>query len=161
MLKIVVFGMFQDPRLYFLFIDYAFFSFCKTMLANTIGHFWLHVKLEAFYYKLLDFLKLLEFSRIWAWICECLRGPGIDSASLCIWRVGATNKYVCRTGPPGWDSSPGLLKRFTVQIRALAPKQKYPTNVITSCKDYSARLAQSEKYLVIWFVKADVKLNKK
>ncbi len=39
--------MFQDPRLYFLFIDYAFFSSFKTMLANAIDHFGINGKLEA------------------------------------------------------------------------------------------------------------------
>ncbi len=45
-------------------------------------------------------------------ICKRLSSPGIDSASLC--RVtGRYVKWGCRTGPQGWESIPGLLKRFT------------------------------------------------
>jgi hypothetical protein len=39
------------------------------------------------------------------------------SASLCAWRAGRYVKQGCRTGPPGWESIPELLKRL--QIRAL------------------------------------------
>jgi hypothetical protein len=42
-------------------------------------------------------------------ICKRLRSPGIDSASLC----SMTGREGRRTGPPGWESIPGLLKRFT------------------------------------------------
>ncbi len=48
----------------------------------------------------------------WARICKRLWSPGIDSAGLCS-LVGWYEKYGCRTGPPGWESVPGLLKRFT------------------------------------------------
>ncbi len=40
------------------------------------------------------------------------RFPGIDTASLC----SLADLYVkkgCRTGLPGWESIPALLKRFT------------------------------------------------
>jgi hypothetical protein len=29
------------------------------------------------------------------------------------WRTGIYDKKGCRTGPPGWESIPGLLKRST------------------------------------------------
>ncbi len=38
--------------------------------------------------------------------------PRIDSASLCS-MAGRYDKYGCRIGPPGWESVPGILKRFT------------------------------------------------
>ncbi len=44
-------------------------------------------------------------------ICKRLRSPGIDSASLC--RLAGRYDKVAVTGPPGWESIPGLLKRFT------------------------------------------------
>jgi hypothetical protein len=34
-------------------------------------------------------------------------------SSLCIWRAGTKNSAVVYTGPPGWESIPGLIKRFT------------------------------------------------
>ncbi len=37
------------------------------------------------------------------------RFQGIDSAS----QAGRYDIYGCLTGPPGWESIPGLLKRFT------------------------------------------------
>jgi hypothetical protein len=40
------------------------------------------------------------------------RFRGIDFASLCS-LAGQYEKYGCRTGPPGWESIPGLPKRFT------------------------------------------------
>ncbi len=40
-------------------------------------------------------------------ICERLWRPGIDFANLC----SLAGQY--RTGPPGWKSIPGLLKRST------------------------------------------------
>jgi hypothetical protein len=43
-----------------------------------------------------------------------LRNPGflgIDSASLCS-LAGRYDNPICRTGQPGWESIPGLLKRF-------------------------------------------------
>ncbi len=42
------------------------------------------------------------------------RFRGIDSISLC----SMAGRYVnqgCRTGPTGWESIPGLLKRFTIR----------------------------------------------
>ena len=45
-------------------------------------------------------------------ICKGLRRPGIDSASLCS-MAGRYEKQGCCTDPPGWESIPGLLKRFT------------------------------------------------
>jgi hypothetical protein len=39
------------------------------------------------------------------------RFQGIDSASPCS-LAGRYVKWGCRTGPPGWESIPGLLKRF-------------------------------------------------
>jgi hypothetical protein len=50
-------------------------------------------------------------------ICKRLRSPGIDSQksiplAYVAWRAGTTKKG-CRTGPPGWESIPGLLKRST------------------------------------------------
>jgi hypothetical protein len=44
------------------------------------------------------------FNRLWS--------PGIDSASLC-GSEGRYEKWGCRTGPPGWESIPGLLKWST------------------------------------------------
>ncbi len=46
-----------------------------------------------------------------------LRSPGIDSEesippAYVAWRAGTTYRG-CRTVPSGWDSIPGLLKRFT------------------------------------------------
>jgi hypothetical protein len=38
--------------------------------------------------------------------------PRIDSASLSS-LAGKYDKEGCRTGPPGWESISGLLKRFT------------------------------------------------
>ncbi len=63
----------------------------------------------------------------WARICKRLRSPRIDSKesippridskesippAYLAWRADTT-KQGCRTGPPGWESIPGLLKRFT------------------------------------------------
>jgi hypothetical protein len=50
-------------------------------------------------------------------ICKRLRSlgidsEGIDSASLCS-LAGRYDKQGYRTGPPDWESKPGLLKRFT------------------------------------------------
>ncbi len=46
-------------------------------------------------------------------ICKRLRRPGgIDSSSLCS-LAGRYDKQGCRNGPPGLESIPGLLKRFT------------------------------------------------
>jgi hypothetical protein len=45
-------------------------------------------------------------------ICKRLRSPGIDSANLCS-LAGRYVKLGRRTGPPGWESIPGLLKSFT------------------------------------------------
>ncbi len=39
------------------------------------------------------------------------RFRGIDFANLCS-MAGRYAKYVCHTGPPGWESIPGLLERF-------------------------------------------------
>ncbi len=44
--------------------------------------------------------------------CKHLRSPGINSASL----FSLACRFVkqgCPTGPPGWESIPGILKRFT------------------------------------------------
>ncbi len=51
-------------------------------------------------------------------ICKCLRSPGIDSEesippAYVAWRAGTTNRVSYGTGPPGWESIPGLFKRFT------------------------------------------------
>jgi hypothetical protein len=51
-------------------------------------------------------------SQIRARICKRLRSQGIDSASLCS-LAGRYAKQGCRSDPPGWESIPGLLKRFT------------------------------------------------
>ncbi len=56
----------------------------------------------------------LEFR---ARICKRLRRPGIDSEdsippAYVAWRAGTTNRVVLPV-PPGWESIPGLLKRFT------------------------------------------------
>ncbi len=50
-------------------------------------------------------------------ICKRLRSPEIDSdesipPAYVAWRADMTNKLTY-TGPPGWESIPGLLKRFT------------------------------------------------
>ncbi len=45
-------------------------------------------------------------------MCKRWRSLGIDSASLCS-LAGQYVKEGCRTGPPGWESNPGLLKRLT------------------------------------------------
>jgi len=50
-------------------------------------------------------------------ICKRLRSPGIDSEKSIPpafedWQAGRTKRVVV-TGPPGWESIPGLLKRFT------------------------------------------------
>ncbi len=45
-------------------------------------------------------------------LCKQLRSPGIDSTSLGS-LLGRYAKSVCCTGPPGWESIPGLLKRST------------------------------------------------
>ncbi len=50
-------------------------------------------------------------------ICKRLRSPGIDSEksippAFVDWQAGTKNR-VAVTGPPGWESIPGLLKRFT------------------------------------------------
>jgi hypothetical protein len=45
-------------------------------------------------------------------ICKRIRSPGIDSAKL-FSLAGNYVKKSCRTLPPGWESIPGLLKRFT------------------------------------------------
>jgi hypothetical protein len=42
---------------------------------------------------------------------------GIDSASICT-LAGQYDKKGHRTGPPGWESIPGLLKRFTKRAQA-------------------------------------------
>ncbi len=51
----------------------------------------------------------------WARICKSVRSPGIDSARLC----SLACRYVkqgCRTGPPGWESIPGLHNMFTIGL---------------------------------------------
>ncbi len=50
-------------------------------------------------------------------ICKRLRSTGIDSAqsippAYVDWQASTTNRVVV-TSPPGWESIPGLLKRFT------------------------------------------------
>jgi hypothetical protein len=54
---------------------------------------------------------------IGASICKCLRSPGIDSKesippAYVAWRAGTSNRVVV-PARPGWESIPGLLKRFT------------------------------------------------
>jgi hypothetical protein len=41
------------------------------------------------------------------------RFQGIDSASLCSLWWASIRQMGCRSVPPGWESIPGLLKRFT------------------------------------------------
>jgi hypothetical protein len=55
------------------------------------------------------YMICLLFSR--ARICKRLRRPGIDSGCPCL--AGRYVKQDWRTGPPSWESIPGLLKRFT------------------------------------------------
>ncbi len=57
-------------------------------------------------------LLICSISWTWARICKRLRSSGIDSASLCC-LAGQYDRKGCCTGPPGWESIPGLLKRFT------------------------------------------------
>ncbi len=45
-------------------------------------------------------------------ICRRLQSTGIDSADLCS-MAGRYDEQGVRTGPPGQESIPGLLKRFT------------------------------------------------
>jgi hypothetical protein len=50
-------------------------------------------------------------------ICKCLWSPRTDSEesippAYVAWCAGTTNRF-CRIGPLGWESIPGLLKRFT------------------------------------------------
>jgi hypothetical protein len=50
-----------------------------------------------------------------------------DSASLCS-QAGRYDKWGCRTGPPCWESIPGLLKRSTSTGSA------YPSTTHCTCK---------------------------
>jgi hypothetical protein len=63
-----------------------------------------------------------------AHICKRLRSPEADSKksippAYAVWQAGTSNQG-CLTGPPGWESTPGLLKGL--QIRALVHRQKLP-----------------------------------
>ncbi len=51
-------------------------------------------------------------------ICKRLTRPGIDSEdsippAYVAWLAGTTNRVVVHAGPSGWESIPGLHKRFT------------------------------------------------
>jgi hypothetical protein len=58
-----------------------------------------------------------------AWIYERLKSPGIDSKestppAYVAWRSGLSNRVAGLTGPPCWESVPGLLKSKGLKIRA-------------------------------------------
>ncbi len=82
-------------------------------------------------------------------ICKRLRSPGIDPKksippAYVAWRSG-TSKKGCRTGPPGWESIPRLLKRFTNTSSRLAShegKIEEKTNVSVVLKWNIHRLAE-------------------
>jgi hypothetical protein len=62
-----------------------------------------------------DFTAVSKSLYIFAYValpCKRLRSPGIDSCTLCS-LAGRYMKQGCRTGPPGLELIPGLLKRFT------------------------------------------------
>ncbi len=58
---------------------------------------------------------------------ESLSKESIPPASVA-WRTGTSNR-VCRTGPPGWESIPGLLKRFTNSGSGLNPSILRPSGI--------------------------------
>jgi hypothetical protein len=67
-----------------------------------------------YYYQRCRPLKLAT----WVRICKCLWSPGIDSQesispAYVAWRASTINTVGFRTGPPIWESIPGLLKRST------------------------------------------------
>ncbi len=52
-------------------------------------------------------------------IFKRLRSPGIDPKESIPPAWGRYVKYNCCTGPPGWESIPGLLRRFTNTVSGL------------------------------------------
>jgi hypothetical protein len=65
---------------------------------------------------------VIRVSQFRARIYKRFRRPGIDSEdsippAYVAWRAGTTNRVVV----PGWESNPGLLKRFTNTVSAYLP----------------------------------------
>ncbi len=86
----------------------------------------------------------------WARICKRLWSPGIDfeesvPPAYAAWRAGTTN----RVAVPGWESIPGLLKRFTNTGSVLLTPD---VNLLWNCRwpKFTAGIRR-HRWTQIWF----------